>query len=116
MKINIRISLILILFTGIIFTSFADRGFGKKKAKITFNIKAPSSFASSLSFNLKNGLRYTGSLLSNNVNANSKSYNSGAFLTYTKGNSVYIIPYKQKVFVADSRPGYSGTKLILRRK
>ncbi len=115
MKINNRILPFLLLLTGMMYNSFADRGLGKKKNKIIFNIKAPSNFISNLNFNLKNGLRYTGSLLSYNTATNLKSNNT-ALITYTKGNSVYIIPYKQKVFVADMRPGYTGTKLIIRRK
>ena len=93
--------------------SFADRGIGKKKNKIVLNIKTPSSFQSSLNFNLKNGLKYTGSLINNSsltTNNNFFSY----LLTYQKGNSVYILPYKQKMLVADVHQGFAGTKLIIR--
>ena len=76
------------------------------------NIKVPASFNSSLIYNLKNGMKYTGSLI--NSNFNTVSANQNTLITYQKGNSVYILPYKQKIFVADVRQGYAGTKLIIR--
>lgn len=91
--------------------SFADRGVTKKRNKVVLNIKSPSNFRSSLNFNLKTGLKYTGSLVTNSVSTPS-TFNY--LITYQKGNSVYILPYKQKIFVADVRQGYTGTKLIIR--
>ncbi len=95
---------------GQLFTSFADRGIGKKKSKVVLNIKMPVSFQSCLNFNLRNGLKYTGSLISSTP----KTYSSNALITYQKGNSVYILPYKQKMLVADVKQGYTGTKLIIK--
>ncbi len=95
---------------GQLFTSFADRGIGKKKSKVVLNIKMPVSFQSSLNFNLRNGLKYTGSLISSTP----KTYSSNALITYQKGNSIYIMPYKQKLLVADVKQGYTGTKLIIK--
>jgi hypothetical protein len=97
---------------GQLFTSFADRGIGKKKTKVVLNIKMPVSFQSSLNFNLRNGLKYTGSLIS----TSSKPYTSAsnALITYQKGNSIYILPYKQKLLIADVKQGYTGTKLIIK--
>jgi hypothetical protein len=45
--------------------AIADRGAGKKTKtnKITLNITTPSSLRGSISFNLKSGLTYKGSLL-----------------------------------------------------
>ena len=111
MRKTVRISLLLAILTGMMFSSFADRGIGKKKSRITINIKAPVSFNSSLNFNLRTGLKYTGSLVNTSV-TNSNNFNT--LVTYTKGNSVYILPYKQKVLVADVQQGYTGTKLIIR--
>jgi hypothetical protein len=116
MKNTFRISFLTLLLVGQMFASYADRGAGKKKAKITFNIKAPVSFTSSLNFNLRNGLKYTGSFLSPVTNSKSNSFNFNTLITYQKGNSVYILPYKQKVLVADVRQGYAGAKLIIKMR
>jgi hypothetical protein len=108
----LRISLLVTVLTGQMLFSFADRGVGKKKTKIVLNIKSPANFNKSLNFNLRTGLKYTGSLIT--APGNVCSFNT--LVTYTKGNSIYILPYKQKIIVADIRQGYSGTKLIIRRK
>jgi hypothetical protein len=119
MKKTLRILLLTAVFTGQLFSSFADRGMGKKKNKVALNIKAPISFASSLKFNLRNGMKYTGSNLlrpSNSTTTNTTSYSFNTLVTYQKGKSVYIVPIKQKVLVADIRQGYTGAKLIIRMK
>lgn len=112
MKKIARISLLISLLIGQMYISFADRGIGKRKARIILNIKTPSSFNSSLVYNLKNGMKYTGSLI--NTNFNTVSANQNTLITYQKGNSVYILPYKQKILVADVKQGFAGTKLIIR--
>ena len=112
MKTYLRILSLVSLFTIQMNISFADRGVNKKKNKVVLNIKSPYNFKSSLNFNLKNGLKYTGTLLPSSIIANSSSFNY--LITYQKGNSVYILPYKQKMVVADVRQGYAGAKLIIR--
>jgi hypothetical protein len=117
MKKTFRILLLTFILTGQLLTSFADRGIGKKKAKVMLNIKMPASFQSSLNFNLRNGLKYTGSLANNNTTKAIFPYSSNMLITYQKGNSIYILPYKQKVLVADViRQGYAGTKLIIKMR
>ncbi len=113
MKKFVRILLFTAVFSGILLTSFADRGVGKKRAKVEFNIKMPSSFKSSLNLNLRNGLKYCGTLF-NTTKTVSKTGTQNVFVTYKKGNSVYILPYKQKLFVPDVKQGFTGTKLIIR--
>lgn len=112
MKKALHILSLVTLFTIQMSVSFADRGVGKKKNKVILNIKAPVDFTKSLNFNLKNGLKYTGSLVNTPAAPSSSSFNF--LITYQKGNSVYILPYKQKILVADVRQGYTGTKLIIR--
>ena len=112
MKTYFRIIPLVTLFTIQMYISFADRGVNKKKNKVVLNIKSPNSFKSSLNFNLKNGLKYTGTLLPNTVSTTPSSFKY--LITYQKGNSVYILPYKQKIVVADVRQGYAGAKLIIR--
>ncbi len=122
MKKTFRILLLTVAFTGLLLPSFADRGLGKKKNKVTLNIKAPTSFASSLKFNLRNGMKYTGSSLlrplgnGNTRTLTSPSYSFNTLVTYQKGKSIYIVPMKQKVLVADVRQGYTGAKLIIRMR
>lgn len=111
MKKITRIMLLIAILTGQMFVSFADRGVGRKKNKIVLNIRTGGNFSSNLNFNLRNGMKYTGSLLNMPVSAANLQ---NTLITYQKGNSVYILPYKQKVFVADSRRGFAGTKLIIR--
>ena len=108
---SFRILSLVTLFTIQMNISFADRGVSKKKNKVVINIKTPNNFKTALNFNLKNGLKYTGSLMMNNVTAAPNSFNN--LITYQKGNSVYILPYKQKIFVADVHQGFAGTKLII---
>lgn len=113
MKPYFRILSLVTLFTIQMNISFADRGINKKKNKVVLNIKSANNFKSSLNFNLKNGLKYKGTLIPNSVTTTTPS----AFkylITYQKGNSVYILPYKQKMVVADVRQGYAGAKLIIR--
>ena len=105
--------LLLGILTGTMLVSFADRGIGKKsKTKVLLNINTNNSFRNSISFNLKAGLKYKGSLLSNTQQTNSLT--STELVTYQKGNSIYIVPYKQKVIVPEIRQGYTGLKLIIK--
>jgi len=106
--------LLLSILTGTMLVSFADRGIGKKsKTKVILNINTNNSLKNSISFNLKGGLKYKGSLLSN-VQQQNKSLVSTELVTYQKGNSIYIVPYKQKVVVPEVRQGYTGLKLIIK--
>ena len=106
--------LLMGILTGTMLVSFADRGAGKKsRNKVILNINTTnSSFKNAISFNLKGGLKYKGSLL-----ANTQQNNAGIsteLVTYQKGNSIYIIPYKQKIIVPEIKQGYTGLKLIIK--
>jgi hypothetical protein len=119
MKKTLRILFLTTFLMGQLMSSYADRGAGKKRSKVVLNIKMPTTFAKSLNFNLKNGMRYTGSFLSPlaaNTTTTFSPFKFNTVITYKKGNSIYILPYKQKVFVADSRQGYAGTKLIIKMR
>ena len=108
--------LLLGILTGTMLVSFADRGIGKKaKSKIVLNINTNNSIKNSISFNLKTGLKYKGSLLSS-VQQQSNSLISTEIVTYQKGNSIYIIPYKQKIIVPEIKQGYTGLKLVIKTK
>lgn len=108
-----KIVLILAILNGIMLTTFADRGVGKKKTKVSLNIVNNMAFSKSLSFNLKTGLKYKGSLLTS-VEANKNSVLYNTLVTYQKGNTIYIIPYKQRIVVPEMKQGYTGMKLIIK--
>ena len=94
--------------------AMADRGVGKKsKNKTILNIYTPSTLRNSIAFNLKSGLSYKGSLLSNN-NTVGNSIMSNSLVTYQKGNITYVVPYKHKIVVPEIKQGYTGMKIIIR--
>ncbi len=110
-----KIVLLVAVLNGIVLTSIADRGVGNNKRKISLNITTTGTLAKTLSFNLKSGLKYRGSLLNRvETSKNSLSYNS--LITYQKGNTIYIVPYKQKILVPEVKQGYTGMKLIIKPK
>lgn len=110
-----KILTIVLVLTCATLVSLADRGAGKKsKAKTNLNIATTSTLKSSISLNLKSGLSYKGSLVSSTQSGNSLVLKN--VVTYQKGNTTYILPYKSKVTpMPDMRQGYGGVKLIIRR-
>jgi hypothetical protein len=97
---------------------FADRGTGKKSNKVrtTLNITpSASSLKGTIMSSLKNGLSYKGSF-SANKHITTNGISSATLMTYQKGNTTYLLPYKSKVAVADMAQGYTGLKLIIRSK
>ena len=95
---------------------WADRGFGKKmKTKSILNITIPSNIKNSIGFNLKTGLSYKGSLVYSHANLGNAIINTSV-VTYQKGNTTYIVPYKNKLTVPEIKQGYTGIKIIIRNK
>lgn len=111
-----KIVMLLAILNGIVLTSMADRGIGKNKKKVSLNLASGNtSIARTLSLNLKSGLKYRGTLLNSVVNKNNLIlYNT--LVTYQKGNTIYVIPYKQKLIVPEIKQGYTGMKLIIKPK
>jgi|JI10StandDraft_1071094.scaffolds.fasta_scaffold12585_8 hypothetical protein len=108
--------LLLGILAGNMLYSFADRGLRKKsKNRVTLNIATNNSFKKSLSFNLKTGLKYKGMLFTGTQRENT-SLVANSLLTYQKGNTVYIVPNKQKIVVPEIKQGYTGMKLIIKSK
>ena len=102
------------MFISIAYSALADKGVGKKtKAKVSLNINTSNSLRSSVSLNLKTGLKYTGSLLITQQ-SEGNTLLSNTLVTYQKGNTVYIIPHKQVIAVPEMKQGYTGMKLIIR--
>ena len=113
----IKKATIILALVSVTTVVFADRGTGKKsKARTTLNItSSPASLKSSILSSIKNGLAYKGSFLTSRQINNSIIVNN-TLMTYQKGNTTYIIPYKSKMAVVDMRQGYTGVKLIIRSK
>ncbi len=108
-----KITFISVILTGCMLFSFADRGITKKtKNKVKLNIATNNNFKKALSFNIKSGLTYKGSLISSGTD-NLTPF-SNKIITYQKGNTIYVVPYKQKVIVSEMRQGYTGMKLIIK--
>lgn len=96
--------------------AMADRGAGKKSKntnKVALNINTPYNLRNSIAFNLKSGLTYKGSLLVGQQSAGSSVLNN-SIVTYQKGNTTYIIPFKHKITMPEISQGYTGLKLIIR--
>jgi hypothetical protein len=107
-----KIATVVLLVCGACLFAFADRGTFVKKNKPRLNIKTNGNLKNSIPFNLKSGLTYEGSFLFNSRKIGN-SLVSDAYVSYRKGNTVYILPYKQKILI----PEYSqkdGYKLIIR--
>jgi len=111
-----KIVLLVAVLNGILLTAFADRGISKNKKKVSLNISTNnSSFSKSLSFNLKSGLKYRGTLL-NNIENSKNAVTYSTLVTFQKGNTIYIVPQKQKMLVPEIKQGYTGMKLIIKPK
>lgn len=104
-----KIVLLTAVLNGIMFTSLADRGVGNTKKTV------PSNFKSTISLNLKTGLKYKGSLLTG-ISSNKNSLTTNNLVTYQKGNTIYVVPHKQKMIVPEVNQGYTGMKLIIKPK
>jgi hypothetical protein len=107
-----KIALVVLLFCGVCFLALADRGGFVKKNKTQLNITTKSTLKNSIAFNLRSGLNYKGSFFSNTQQIGN-TFISDTYISYKKGNTIYILPYKQKVVI----PEYTqkdGYKLIIR--
>lgn len=104
----------VLVFCGIFMMALADRGGFLKKNKTRLNIATQGSLQNSIAFNLRSGISYKGSFLLNKRQVGN-SMVSDAFISYKKGNTIYILPYKQKLCIPeyDQRGGY---KLIIRSR
>lgn len=110
---SIKLSLIASVLCCATYLAIADRGGFGRKSKVHFNITTLATLKNSIPFNLKYGLNYTGSTRSSYFEAGNSIFNND-IISYKKGNTIYIVPYKQKILI----PSYSadGYKLIIRHK
>lgn len=114
MKKNAIILSVILLFCGAYLFASTDRGDYGKGNKTKLNIATNGDLRNSIAFNLKSGLTYRGSFLTNQEKVGAYLV-SDAIVSYKKGNTIYILPYKQKTLI----PQYNrqdGYKLIIRPK
>jgi len=109
-----KIGLVVLFACGVWLLALADRGGFVKRNKTHLNIAVKGTLKNSIAFNLKSGIDYKGSFLLN-THQIGNAFVSDAFISYKKGNTVYILPYKQKIIT----PEYTqkeGYKLIIRSR
>jgi hypothetical protein len=109
-----KIALVVLFFCGVFFIAFADRGGFAKKNRTQLNIATKGTLKNSIAFNLKSGITYRGSFFLDMEQIGNTVIND-AFVSYKKGNTIYILPYKQKVLI----PEYTqkdGYKLVIRSR
>lgn len=107
-----KIVLLVAVLNGMVLTTMADKGVGKAKKKAPATTNTTKTFSQALSVNLRTGLKYKGTLI--NTNSGKRNLLSNSLVTYQKGNTIYIIPYKQKIVVPEIKQGYTGMKLIIK--
>lgn len=103
-----------LLFCGACLFASADRGGFVKKNKTQLNINTKGNLKNSIAFNLKSGIVYRGSELVSSSRIGNVMINE-TIVSYKKGNTVYILPFKQRIVM----PEYSkddGYKVIIRSK
>ncbi|HVZ95789.1 MAG TPA: hypothetical protein VG847_02865 [Chitinophagaceae bacterium] len=109
-----KIALLMLFVCGIFFIALADRGGFIRKNKTKLNITPAGNLKSSIAFNLKSGITYKGSFFLNRQLIGNNMV-TDAFVSFKKGNTIYILPYKQRTVI----PQYTqqdGYKLIIRSR
>jgi hypothetical protein len=106
----LKIAFVSLFVVSTIGAVYADRGVGKRaRSKTNLNVSMPSgSLRGSLGLNLKSGLAYKGSLQTTKLDV------SQTLVSFQKGNTTYLLPFKAKLVSPDLRPGYSGLKIVIR--
>jgi hypothetical protein len=87
----------LMCLYGVSFGSFV--GTGDKKDNKDNSTKVYSNLKSTMHFSLKNGMQYRNNKITG-VQRTEKSLIYNSIVTYHKGNTIYIIPYKQSTFLS----------------
>ena len=111
---NSKIAVVVILFCFVAYVAIADRGGFGRRNKIHFNIITLNTLKNSVAFNLKSGLTYKGNTILNHQQVGNSIF-THSIVSYQKGNTIYLLPYKQKALI-QSYSAASGYKLIIRSK
>lgn len=114
MKRCAKIGMSLLFVYGLWTFALADRGGFLKKDKAKVNVTIHGTLKNSIAFNLKSGLKFRGGFFMDRELIGN-SVISDTYVTYQKGNTFYVIPYKQRIVI----PQYSqkdGYRLIIRSR
>jgi hypothetical protein len=111
---NSKIAAIVVLFCFVALVAIADRGGFGRKNKIHFNIITLNTLKNSVALNLKSGLNYKGNTVLHHQQAGNSIF-TNSIVSYQKGNTIYLLPYKHRVLIQSFSPS-SGYKLIIRSK
>ncbi len=111
---KIQIAVLVLLFCFVTYIATADRGGFGRRNRVSFNIKTLSTLKNSIAFNLRSGLAYRGNTVLNKYRVGNSVF-TNSIVSYQKGNTIYILPYKQKALIQSYSPA-SGYKLIIRSK
>ncbi len=106
--------MVILMIFGVCLIASADRGGFVKKNKTRLNIAIPGNLKNSIAFNLKSNLNYRGSFFMNKKEIGNTLV-SDALISYKKGNTIYLLPYKQKILIPEYTQG-EGYKLIIRSR
>lgn len=113
-----RFFLTIVVVCCICLIAAADRGGFVKKNKTRLNVVNNGNLKNTIVFTLRtqigSKLSYNGSVLMNQRQIGNAVVND-ALISYKKGNTIYLLPYKQKMVM----PQYSqseGYKLIIRSR
>lgn len=101
------------VLSGIVFASYADRGI-KRTAKKKVVVNIPASFKKGSSASLSSGAAFKGSFTDNCEDDCNTQSNNHVLMTFQKGNSVYIVPVRQKVFHPESDNTLIIPKLVVK--
>ncbi len=106
--------MVILMICGVCLIATADRGGFVKKNKTRLNIVTSNTLKNSLRFNLKSNLNYKGSFFINQRQIGNTLV-SDALISYKKGNTIYLLPYKQKILIPEYTQA-EGYKLIIRSR
>jgi hypothetical protein len=114
---KLKIMSLAVLLLSTFASALADRGIGKrsKTAIVKLNITAPTTLKASLNYNLRNGLKFTGSFTNNFKTLNGGNYKV-TYSTFHKGSYTYIVPSRQKIVMPNYKVGYAGLTLVIKKK
>jgi hypothetical protein len=107
MKLVFKIFNLFICTTAFVLAAHADKGKKTNKAKINLSIGTKGTLRSNLlgnTYSLKNNLKTT---------TLSYGFNKKSVVTFQRGNTIYVLPYKPKVIVNETKRNYSGVKIII---
>ena len=111
---SFRILMVILMVCGVCLIASADRGGFIRKDKTRLNITTTGNLKNSIVFNLKSQLSYRGSFFMNQKQIGNTLV-SDALISYKKGNTIYLLPYKQKILIPQYTQG-EGYKLIIRSR